>query len=130
MKIVYSRKNKKNPAADAIRSLLTAWLAAASLEYWLLGSELGDLEGLEGIAAMSGGRMIRVGTAVFLLLWLLRKRLPVKVQRSVLAAVTGLLMGSTLISSFTWPCLVICLLLLTCVVVYAARGWQGSGAGF
>ena len=128
MKIVYSRKNKKNPAADAIRSLLTAWLAAASLEYWLLGSELGDLEGLEGIAAMSGGRMIRVGTVVFLLLWLLRKCLPVKVQRSVLAVAAGLLMGSSLIVSFTWPFLVICLLLLTCVVVYAARGWQGSGA--
>ena len=77
---------------------------------------------------MSGGRMIRVGTVVFLLLWLLRKRLPVKVQRSVLAAVTGLLMGSALISSFTWPFLVICLLILGCLVVYAARGWQGSGA--
>lgn len=128
MKIVYSRKNKKNPAADVIRSLLTAWLTAASLEYWLLGTGLGNLEDLNGIAAMSAGRMIIVGAVVFVLLFLLRSRLPANVQRGILGAVCGLLVARSLITSFTWPLLLICLLILGCVAVYEFRGWNGGAA--
>ena len=47
MKIVYKRYNRKNPAAGLIRGLLTAWLIAASFEYWILGTELGNLSDLD-----------------------------------------------------------------------------------
>ena len=128
MKIVYSRKNKKNPAADVIRSLLTAWLIAASLEYWLLGTELGNLNGLDGIAAMDAGRMIGIGGAVFVLLWFLRKHLKKSVQRCILTASVGFLISGALLTSFTWPFLLICLLILGCAVVYEFRGWNAGAA--
>ena len=128
MKIVYKRYSRKNPAADLIRSLLTAWLIAASFEYWILGTELGDLSRLEGIAAMSARRMIAVGGAVFGLLWILRKRISEKNKRCILAGAFGILAARALITSFTWPLLMVCLLILGCVCVYEARGWQGSGA--
>ena len=126
MKIVYLRSGKKNPAAFAIRSLLTAWLIAASFEYWILGTELGDLSGLDGIAAMSAGRMAAIGGGVFVLLWLLRKRLSERCQRCILAVAFGMLAARALITSFTWPLLIVCLLILGCVCVFAVRGWNGG----
>ena len=128
MKIVYSRKNKKNPAADVIRSLLTAWLTAASLEYWLLGTRLGNLEDLNGIGAMSAGRMVIVGVAVLAVLLFLRNRISQNAQRGILGGACGMLVARALITSFTWPFLLICLLILGCVAVYEFRGWNGGAA--
>lgn len=128
MKIVYTSNQKQNPAAFWIRSLLTAWLTAASLEYWLLGTKLGNLEGLAGIAAMKPGRMIAVGAAVLVLLSLFRKRLSEKQLRGILAGSFGMLAARALITSFTWPLLIACLLILACVCVYENRGWKESGA--
>ena len=128
MKIVYLRSGKKNPAAFVIRSLLTAWLIAASFEYWILGTELGNLSDLDGIAAMSPVRMITVFGAAFGLLWILRKRISEKTKRCILAGAFGILAARALITSFTWPLLMVCLLILGCVCIYEARGWQGSGA--
>ena len=72
MKIAYLPGSRKNPAAFAIRSVLTAWLIAGAYEYWILGAQLGNLAGLDGIATMSAGRMMAIGGGVFLVLWLLR----------------------------------------------------------
>ena len=127
MKIAYLPGNRKNPAAFAIRSVLTAWLIAASLEYWSLGTQLGDLSKLDGIAAMSAGRMMAVGGGVLLVLWLLRKRLSEGVQRCLLAVAFGFLAARALITSFTRPFLIVCLLIMVCVCVYVIRGWKGSG---
>ena len=128
MKIVYTSNQKQNPAAFWIRSLLTAWLTAASLEYWLLGTQLGNLEGLAGIAAMEPGRMIAIGAAVLVLLVLFRKRLSEKQLRGILTGSFGMLAARALITSFAWPLLIACLLILGCVCVYENRGWKGSGA--
>ena len=128
MKIVYLRSSKKNPAAFAIRSILTAWLIAASFEYWILGTELGDLSHLDGIAAMSAGRMAVIGAAVFLLLCFFGKRLSERCQRCILAGAFGLLAAQALITSFTWPLLLACLLILSCVCIYHVRGWNRSAA--
>ena len=128
MRIVYLRSGKKNPAAFVIRSLLTAWLMAASFEYWILGTELGNLSELDGIAAMSAGRMAVIGGGVFVLLWLLRKRLSERCQRCILAGEFGILAARALITSFTWPLLIACLLILGCVCAYEVRGWNRSAA--
>ena len=126
MKIVYKRNTRESRAAFWIRNFLTAWLIAASFEYWILGTELGDLSGLDGIAAMSPRRMLGLGAGVFLLLWFFRKRLPKRCQRCILAVAFGLLAGRALITSFTWPLLIACLLILGSVCVYAVRGWNGE----
>ncbi len=128
MKIVYLRSRDENWAAFVIRSMVASWLTAASLEYWLLGTELGDLSSLAGIAQMNPVRMIGVGAAVFGLLFLLRSRLSVNAQRGILGAACGMLVARALITSFTWPFLLICLLILGCVVAYESRGWKGGAA--
>ena len=128
MKIVYKRHGGENPAAGLIRSLLTAWLIAASFEYWILGRELGDLSKLDGIAAMSAGRMTVIGVGVFAILWLLRNRLSESAKRAGLTGAFGILAARALITSFTWPLMIVCLLILGCVCVYEARGWKGSGS--
>ena len=123
MKIVYKRNTRESRAAFWIRSFLTAWLLAASFEYWILETERGNLSGLDGVAAMSPGRMFGIGSAVMVLLRLLRKRLSERCQRCILAVAFGLLAGRALITSFTWPLLIACLLILGSVCVYAVRGW-------
>ena len=126
MKIVYDRIKKNREGAIWIRRVLTAWLAAASFEYWILGTQLRDLSGLEGIAAMNAGRMAAIGVAVFVLLWVLRNRLSEREQRWILAGAAGILMAGALTASFTWPLLIVCVLFLVCIAVYESRGWNGS----
>ena len=126
MKIVYDRFKKNREGAIWIRRVLTAWLVAASFEYWILGTQLRDLSGLEGIAAMNAGRMAAIGVAVFALLWVLRNRLSEREQRWILAGAAGILMAGALTASFTWPLLIACVLILACIAVYESRGWNGS----
>ena len=126
MKIVYDRIKRNRGAAIWIRRALTAWLVAASFEYWILGTQLRDLSGLEGIAAMNAGRMAAIGAAVFALLWVLRNRLSEREQRWILAGAAGILMAGALTASFTWPLLFACVLILACIAVYESRGWNGS----
>ena len=126
MKIVYDRFKKNREGAVWIRRVLTAWLVAASFEYWILGTQLRDLSGLEGIAAMNAGRMAAIGAAVFALLWVLRNRLSEREQRRILAGAAGILMAGALTASFTWPLLIVCVLMLVCIAVYETRGWNGS----
>ena len=128
MKIVYEQRSGKNNGAFWCRSLLAAWLVSASFEYWILGTQLRNLSGLEGIGAMNPGRMGAIGAAVVVLLRVFRNRLPEREQRFILTGAVGILMAEALTSSFTWPLLVACVLILGCVAVYETRGWNGGAA--
>ena len=106
-----------------IRRLLTAWLAAALLEYLLLPIELRSVDNLSGIAQMSLPRLLAV-TAFFL--YLLCRLKQDKAERFLLPVLWAALSGATLLTSFTWPFLWVCLLVFGMLCVYAVRGWDDT----
>ncbi len=107
-----------------LRRLLTAWLAAAALEFLALPEAVRTLEGLEGLAGMSGGRMVLAGGALFVMLTVLVKFWGGAGERWALAVVAAVLAGVSLAASFTWPLLAVCLLVLGLFGAYARRGWR------
>ena len=123
MRIVYERR--RNPAAASwIRRALIGWISAACFEYCLLERELRDLSGLEGIVAMNAGRMAAVALLVFVLLLILRKFIPERMERRILVGMIGLLAAVSVAASFTWPFLLICLGIFGCFALYGIRGWN------
>ncbi len=131
---------QENRAAIWIRRVLTAWLAAAALEYILLPASLRELEGLAGLRAMSLPRLGLVTAALTALLsgaglllpkgreaapedGLLR---PGLLRRLWLPLAFAACAAPALLSSFTPALLGACLLLLLLLAVYALRGWDGS----
>lgn len=130
MKISYSNPKYLPPApvaASWIRRILLSWLIAAAAELALLPTALRNLCGLQGLAQMNMSRMLLTAAAVFTLLLLLGKVLPEAAERWLLAAAGAVMMGLTLMQSFTWPFLGACLLVTAVLAVYALTGWNGNG---
>jgi len=130
MKISYDQHKYLTPvpgAAKWVRRILLAWLVAAAVEYALLPGELRDLRGLSGLSVMSMGRLLLVGAGVFCLTALLSKVVPESAERWCLAAAGGVLVLLALTTSFTWPFLGACLLVLAVMALYALLGWNGGG---
>lgn len=127
MRIVYERR-RKPAAAPWIRRVLTGWAGAAALEYWMLPRELRDLSGLEGIAQLQPGRMIAVAAAIFAILFLLRKKLSERAEQFILLGMIGLLTAGAVAASFTWPFLLMCLVIFGYGCIYALRGWNGRSS--
>lgn len=127
MKVTYDQHKYLPRDAGApiwIRRLILAWLVAAAAEYLLLPGELRSLGGLEGIAQMSAGRMLAIAAGVLVLSALLGKYLP---ERWVIFAVAGILLGSAVASSFTWPFLAAAVLVMAALFFYGLCGWNGKG---
>lgn len=130
---------QENKAARWIRRVLTAWLAAAALEYCLLPRALRELEGLAGLRAMS---LLRLGLVTAALTALLtgaglllpkdREAVPGRflepglLRRVWLPLAFGACAVPALLSSCTPALLGGCLLLFLLLAVYALRGWDGS----
>lgn len=117
MKIQYESPSASIHAgtADTVRRILTAWLAAAGIESLL---SPGPLAELSTIAALSPLRMILMGAIIFAALHFI----PEKYERLLLPVAFAPLLGS-LMTSFTWPFFVACLLILAILIVYAIKGW-------
>lgn len=111
------------PTARWLSRLLPAYLAAVTLEYLLLPPSLRDLTGLQGIARMSPVRILLLGGAFFLLLWL---PAPKELRRWLLPGIFAVLSAASLAASFTWAFLGACLLILGVLTAYALLGWDDS----
>ena len=109
----------------AIRKVLIAWLFAVLVEYLILPFDVRNLAQLEGLARMSGLRMLVVTLVLTIsLLSLSHLKAAVCLERWALVAVFALLALATLWTSFSWAYLVICLLVLGIFVVYGIFGWE------
>lgn len=111
-------------------TFLLSWLLAVAAEYLLLPGELRNLAGLEGLAAMSLGRVIGL-TGMFAVLLLVLSFFvnAEKIRRyrrwGIVAAFASLALPA-LISSFSWAHLALSLVILAVLVVFAVFGWDGS----
>lgn len=110
-----------------LRKVLIAWLLAVTVEYLLLPSKLRDLAQLDGLARMSGLRIILITvTVTAALLALSHLKRAAMVERWALVGIFALLAGSTLLFSFSWAYLVICILAVGLFGVYGYFGWDSS----
>ena len=109
----------RTPVPVVIRRMLLAWLAAAAAAYL---TAPGDLAKLDTIAALPVGLMLITGGLTFGLLWAGGRWLR-GVERWAMAAVFAVLAATSLVTSFTWPFLIACLLILAALVIYGVKGW-------
>ena len=117
--------SKRNTTPALFRRALLAWLTAALAELLLLPKEIRGLEGLEGLAGMSLVRVLLLAGGLFALLTVLALFVDTGgVERWGIPAVFAALAACALISSFTWPFLAACGLILALMLVYAALGWE------
>ena len=123
MKITYEQSKPAAGASPWIRRVILSWLIAAGVEYFLLDPRLRDLSGLMGIAEMSPGRMILVACGVFAAVYAIQVE---ALERWLMAVAFAFLAALALHASFTWPLLIVCLLVLTVLTIYALRGWDDS----
>lgn len=126
MKVEYQKsENTGHRAASLLRHLLLAWLIAAAAEFLLLDGQLRNLSGLQGLTAMSLPRLLIVTGVVLALLEGVSRLLPAAAARWMIPGSFAVLAVPALLSSFTWPFLAVCVLLLGVLVFYALRGWDG-----
>ncbi len=112
-------------AADTVRRMLLAWMAAAAIEYLLLPREMRGLDALEPLRQMSFSRVVLVTAGLTAGLTVLSLYFRTKeMERWGFAAVffpllaaAGVAAGS---ASFTFACL----LILGGMVLFALRGWD------
>ena len=129
MKISYQKYQNINAnAAALIRHLLLAWLSAATIEMLLLPQELKTMRDLRGLGAMSLPRLLIMTGALLALLEGLSRLLPRNLERWLLVGLFAALSVVTVSASFTWPFLVVCLLLVAMFLVYAVQGWDPGRA--
>ena len=126
MKILYENSKIKQSGGMApwLRRLILAWLAAVTVECLFTPLDLSDLQGLAQISVV---RIAAVAAVIFAALWVLsRMGRTAWTERWAMAGVFAALAVCSLISSFTWPFLVACVLVLAVLVVYALHGWDRS----
>ena len=123
-------KSGERGLAPWIRTFLLAWLMAATVEYFVLPTDLRGLDGLLAPAAMSLGRVLALTLGLGALLLIAQRFLNLqKVMRWMMAAVFGMLAGMSLTVSFTWAFLAACIGVMLVLVVYATTGWNGEKPG-
>ena len=108
----------RTPAVVLLRRVILAWLLAAGVEYMRTP---GELASLDTIANLSAPRMLVLG-GVFLAALHAVPRKFAEAERWGMVFAFALLAGS-LMTSFTWPYLVVCLLIVGILAVYAVKGW-------
>ena len=113
--------------AGVVRKILIAWLLAVTVEYLILPANLRDLAVLTGLAQMSGLRILAITVAVTVALSALtRLKHCAVVERWALVTVLAVLAAVTLVHSFSWAYLTICLLAVGIAAVYGWRGWDST----
>ena len=126
MKILYENSKIKRSGGMApwLRRLILAWLAAVTVECLFTPLDLSELQGLAQISVV---RIAAVAAVIFAALWVLsRMGRTARTERWAMAGVFVVLAVCSLISSFTWPFLAACVLVLAVLVVYALHGWDRS----
>ena len=124
MKILYENPKIKHGLAPWLRRLILSWMTAVTAEFLLAPVELTDLRSL---AEISAGRIAAVTAIVFAaLLVLSRMGRTARLERWGMVGVFAVLAAASLWTSFTWPFLVGCILVLAILIAFALRGWDGS----
>lgn len=108
-------------------NILTAWILAVTLEFLRIPKELRSLDNLSAISMMSGIRIFLYGTVFFVILNIISSCLHFKkTERCLLVCATVSYIVFSVISSFTWPFLGVCILLIIILGVYFQLGWDKS----
>lgn len=129
MEMIYKSDTARpaEPIPALIRRLLLSWLLAVTAEYALLPGASRDLAVLDGLQYMKPGRMALIGVACFALLWgISRLRQTASAERWTMVGLFAVLAAQSLGASFTWPFLVVCLMVLGSLACYARCGWNGG----
>lgn len=112
---------------ELILYVLNAWLAAATFEYLLLPSEIRTLAGLEGLAAMSVGRLCLVAVMALAAQFLLRKKtIFQKICPWIMPCIFAVYGSCAVWESFSWAFLGICIVILAMMVIFARYRWNGT----
>ncbi len=108
-----------------MRHLILSWLLAVVIEYFILPGELRNLAKLEGLAQMSFVRVIGItcGIAVLLTVTSCFVKTRKIVHWSIVFAFAFLAFAA-LQTSFTWPFLAVCVLILAILTVFGIYGWD------
>ena len=128
-----------------VRRLIIAWLAAVTIEFVTLPKDVRSLDGLLWFGSISPVRIAAVGVLVFALLTFLHKVVSDKasapdaenggtkavsdadkLERFIMAAVFFVLAAASLITSFSIPFAVTCVLLSAAFIIYSERGADTS----
>lgn len=115
--------------ADFVRHLVLGWLCAVTVEFLLLTGDLQNLEELNGLAAMSFGRVLLTTLLVAVILFALSLFVPVrKAERYGIFTVFTLLAAFAVAENPTLAFALACILICAVLGVYAVRGWDGSAS--
>jgi len=125
-KSLWEKPQKVSPA-EIILHAVFGWILAVTLEILLLPRELRSMAGLEGLAAMSFGRVIFITVFVLIGLLILSRFANVSfLERIGILLLFALSANLTLHESFTMPFLTLCALILAALAVFCAKGWDGE----
>ena len=125
--MILQKKLRRFQTADLVRRFFAAWLLAVTVEYLLLPSWLRDLSGMDGLAAMSLGRVLLLTALGTVLLWGMSRFVnTVSVERWCIVGIFTALAVVSLRASYSKGLLCACIVLLALLVAYAVRGWNSS----
>lgn len=118
---------KKNHLKDIMRHTILAWLFMVGVEYFLLPEPIRGLEGMDGLAQMSFGRVIVLTICFSFILCVISCYVNiVEIERWGMSIVFCVLATGTLVVSITNTYLAACVLLLAVFIIYGIRGWNGD----
>ena len=108
--MILQKKLRRFQTADLVRQFFAAWLLAVTVEYLLLPSWLRDLSWMDGLAAMSPGRVLLLTALGTVLLWVLSRFVnTVSVERWCIVGIFTTLAVASLRASFSWGLLCACI---------------------
>lgn len=108
-----------------IRCIIFAWLSAVTVEYFILPGELRSLAQLDGLAQMSFARVVGITCSVSILLFAISQLINTATMgRWSIVVAFSVLATSTLLASFSWAYLTVCLLILVTLVIFGIYGWE------
>ena len=112
---------------DIVRHAIFSWLLAVLIEYSLLSSSLRALDSLEGLKEMSLIRIILIfGASFVLLVFVSLKWNTIEFERYAILGIYSVIAVLSLISSFTWPYLIVCILIGVGLLIYCKYGFDKS----
>lgn len=117
----------KTTFPELILYLVNAWLVAATFEYLILPKEIRTLTGLDGLAAMSIGRVCIVALVALAVQLLLRNKPTFqKACPWVVPCVFAVYATSAVAASFSWAFFGICAVILAMMVAFARYRWNDT----
>lgn len=117
--------NKKWNLPSFIRRIITAWLFAVTVEYCFLPPAVQNLQELDGIAGMSGIRVLLFAVVIFLLLTFLNTG---KLERWLMVGIYAVLSAVSVYITYSLPFLIANGSILIILIFYAVYGWNDAPA--